>query len=243
MTLDSKRLAALLGLVALLALASGCGATARTKPPTLAEDLDRLRGDLDVLPPIEVPAPASGSIWTDAGPGAALTRDTRAYRLNDLVTIDLEERSVGRNESETDLTRESDSDFSVPVAFGLEKATTTPGKFNLNQVLQSSSTSTFKGDGTTSRSNLLSGNVTTRVMRVMPNGDLVIGGQKTVMINRERQILTLVGTVRTVDIDATNRVPSASVGDLTVRLWGHGEVDATIRQGWFQKMMNRLWPF
>jgi flagellar L-ring protein precursor FlgH len=64
-----------------------------------------------------------------------------------------------------------------------------------------------------------------------------------VTINRERQILTLVGTVRPVDINASNQVLSSSVGDLTVRLWGKGEVDATVRQGWFMRIMNRIWPF
>ncbi len=110
-------------------------------------------------------------------------------------------------------------------------------------MLSTTSESSFSGDGSTSRGNTMRAFITARVMRVLPNGDLVIGGQKTVMINRERQILTLVGTVRPVDVDARNRVPSSSVGDLTVRLWGRGEVDATVRQGWFMRILNRIWPF
>ena len=89
----------------------------------------------------------------------------------------------------------------------------------------------------------VTGFVSVRVGRVLPNGDLVVAGQKTVMINRERQILTLVGSVRPVDIDAHNRVQSAQVGDLTVRLWGKGEVDDTVREGWFMRIMKRIWPF
>ena len=68
-------------------------------------------------------------------------------------------------------------------------------------------------------------------------------GQKTVMVNRERQVLTLVGSIRPVDINSSNQVASSKVGDLTVRLWGRGEVDANARQGWFQRVMNRIWPF
>lgn len=231
-------------IAALSALLSGCSMIRSPSPrPTLESDLRHLREDLDLLPPVPEPAPASGSLWTDAGPGAALTRDTRAYRVNDLVTILLEERSVGRNESETGLNRSSQSDFGAGVAFGLEDAAPQAGKFSLNQVLNSSSSSAFVGDGETSRSNLLTGNVTARVMRVLPNGDLLVAGQKTVMVNRERQILTMVGTLRSVDILANNQVNSSSIGDLTVRLWGQGEIDSTIKQGWFMKTMNRIWPF
>jgi flagellar L-ring protein precursor FlgH len=205
--------------------------------------MQKLEHDLDYLPPVPRPARASGSIWTDGGPGAAMARDTRAFRVNDLVTIKLNERSSGSNQSDTNLERSSENDFGASVFLGLEDPNPTIGQRNLNQVLKSSSSSKFEGDGKTSRSNLLTGNVTTRVMRVLPNGDLMIAGQKTVMVNRERQVLTLVGTVRPVDIDADNRVASSTVGDLTVRLWGRGEIDATVKQGWFQRVMNLIWPF
>ena len=221
--------AALIG----VALSSGCAAKKRAMVPTMASDLNRLQADLDVLPPFPEPMPASGSLWTDGGPGAALVRDTRAFRINDLLTIRLRESSTGTNESTTDLTRDSESNFGAPFVFGLD----------VTDALTTETQSDFTGDGTTSRSSRLASTVTARVMRVLPNGDLVVAGQKTVMVNRERQVLTLVGSVRPVDIRPDNRVRSSSVGDLTVRLWGKGEVDDTIRQGWFMRIMNRIWPF
>jgi len=211
--------------------------------PTVASDLLALREDIDVLPAFPTPAPASGSLWTDAGPGAALMRDTRAFRVNDLVTIRVDESDLGANSSNTDLTRSSTAAVGAPVVFGLENPAAQPGDFNLGNVLSTSSDSSFSGDGTTTRSAKLEGFITARVMHVLPNGDLVIAGQKTVMVNRDRQILTLVGSVRPVDVGPTNQVSSSSVGELTVRLWGRGEVDDTVRQGWFMRIMNKLWPF
>ena len=38
------------------------------------------------------------------------------------------------------------------------------------------------------------------------------------------------------DLSAENLVASSSVGELTVRMWGRGEVDDTIRQGWFMRV-------
>lgn len=220
----------------LVTAAAGCGMRQAIQRPTLAADVDKLDADLDVLPPFPEPASRSGSLWTDAGPGAALVRDHRAFRLNDLVTVVVQESSAGTNASTTDLSRSSATKIAAPLAFGND----TWADFLDTDI---TSDSEFTGDGTTGRSSQLTGTITTRVMRVLQNGDMVIAGQKTVMVNRERQILTLVGSIRPVDINRSNRVSSSDVGDLTVRMWGRGEVDDTIRQGWFMRVMHKIWPF
>lgn len=236
--------AGVLVFLALAATAPGCaGVSRRSRGPTLEQDIGRLGRDLDVLPPVPVPAPSSGSLWTDAGPGAALVRDTRAFRVNDLLTIRVVESALGTHEASTDLDRTSEADFGAPIVFGLEKPGRGPGQFNLAQVLSAASDSKFKGDGKTTRSSRLQAFITVRVLRVLPNGDLVVGGQKTVMVNRDRQVLTLVGSVRPVDVSPSNQVASDAVGDLTVRLWGRGELDDAVREGWFLRLMHKLWPF
>lgn len=229
-----SRRAALALLVALPPLLlAGCAGHKPFATPSLSGDLERLHGDLDLLPPFPEPVPQSGSLWTPAGPGAALVRDTRAFRVNDLVTINLQEATAGANESNTDLKKASDVNYTAPFVFGLDK----------DQILDTETSTEFSGDGRTTRRSSLAGTITARVARVLPNGDLIVAGQKTVMVNREKQILTLIGSVRPVDIDSRNRVASSEVGDLTVRMWGNGEVDDTTRQGWFMRIMNKIWPF
>ena len=229
--------------VALIAATTGCAALRAAGPPSLEKDRQTIEADLDLMPPFPVPVLTTGSLWSDSGPGAALLRDARAYRLNDLVRIRLAEASLGSNGSSTSLNRTSSAAFGAPVVGGLENPDAQPGSFNLANVLTTSTDSKHSGDGTTSRSTKLVGYVTARVVRVLPNGDLVVAGQKSVGINREKQVLTLVGSVRPVDISSSNEVVSSAVGDLTVRLWGRGEVDGTIREGWFMKIMKRIWPF
>ncbi len=227
----------------LIAATTGCASLHAAGPPSLEKDRQMIEADLDLMPPFPIPLPTTGSLWSDSGPGAALLRDTRAYRVNDLLRIRLAESSLGSNQSSTNLARSSSADMGAAVAAGLEDPNAAAGKFNLGKVLSASSSSAHAGDGKTSRSTTLSGYVTTRVVRVLPNGDLVIAGQKTVGVNRERQVLTLVGSVRPVDISSSNEVVSSAVGDLTVRLWGRGEVDGTIRQGWLMRVVHKIWPF
>ncbi len=236
-----KRWSGALYLVVLwVAFGSGC-AVRHVERQSMERDLRDVVADVEVLPPFPEPPPASGSLWAPGG--ASLVRDPKAFRINDLLTVVLNERSIGTTESNTDLNRSSESDFGASVLFGLEDDNPQTGSFNVNNAFKAGSASKFSGDGTTARSTTLSGTITTRVMRVLPNGDLVVAGQKNVIVNRERQVLTLVGSVRSVDVGSDNRVASSIVGDLTVRLWGRGEIDTTTRQGWFQKMMHHFWPF
>jgi len=201
---------------------------------SMETDLRTLETDLDLLPPFPHPKTQSGSLWSDAGTGAALTRDHRAFQLNDLLTVVVSERSSGTNAASTDIARSSESKFGAPYVFGLT---------NLDEVLTTDSSSSHSGDGTTERSSRLAGNVTVRVMRVLPNGAMLIAGQKSVMVNREKEVLTLVGLVRPVDVTRDNRVSSSKISDLTVRLWGKGELDESIRHGWLMRVMNKIWPF
>jgi flagellar L-ring protein precursor FlgH len=219
-------------------MAVGCAGSHRRAPsPTLKQDIERLEAQMEVLPPFPTPVPESGSLWNDGGIGAALVRDPRAFQVNDLVTVVLQEASTGTNASTTDLFRSSGASYAVPFAFDIA------GDDLAKLGFESFADSDFIGDGSTARSSRLAATVTTRVLRVLPNGDLVIAGQKNVVINREKQVLTLVGSVRPLDLSANNVVSSAEIGELTVRLWGSGEVDDNIRQGWFVRAMNRFWPF
>jgi flagellar L-ring protein precursor FlgH len=231
-----------LGMILIVA-SPGCALIRRAGPPSLADDVAKLDRAVSELPAAPAPASPSGSLWSDAGPGAALVRDTRAFRVNDLLTIRVNEASNGESEASTGLSRKANVKLGAKTALGLENPNAQPGRFNLADVLDASTDSKHDGQGKTSRSNTLSASLTARVRRVLPNGDLVIAGQKIVVVNRDRQLLTLVGSVRPVDVRADNTVSSSLVGDLTVRLWGRGEVDDTVREGWFVRLMHRLWPF
>ena len=237
-----RRWVARLALLA-MAVTPGCALMRSAAPPTLTDDVTSLQNQMSSLPTAATPMPSSGSLWSDAGPGAALVRDTRAFRVNDLVTIRVDESSTGANEANTNLSRKSNVAFGAKSAFGLESAAVQPGKFDLNNVLGATTDTKHDGQGKTTRTSTLTAALTTRVLRVLPNGDLVIAGQKVVMVNRDRELLTLVGSVRPVDVAADNTVPSSSVGELTVRLWGKGEVDDNAREGWFTHLMHKIWPF
>ena len=211
--------------------------------PSIDDDLSSVMMQVDALPASDVGRTSPGSLWRDAGLGPALGRDTRAFRTGDLMTVQLVESDAGTNSSTTDLNRTSTQQFGLSAGLGLEQANPRTGRFSLNQLLDATTNSSFAGDGQTQRSNTLSATLSVRVMRVLTNGDLVIAGEKEIMINRERQVLSIVGSVRAIDVDTNNQVASTKIANLVVRMWGRGEVDAVIRQGWFTRVIQRIWPF
>ena len=73
-----------------------------------------------------------------------------------------------------------------------------------------SSSNTFAGKGATESSNDFSGTITVVVRQVLPNGHLLIGGEKQIGVNNNVDVLRFSGQVDPRAIQPGNAVPSAA---------------------------------
>src|SRR3546814_8818595 len=73
-------------------------------------------------------------------------------------------------------------------------------------------------------SNTLSGSVTVIVTRVLPNGNLVVRGEKQVSLNKGAERVALEGIVRPIDIAANNSVTSDRIANARISYAGNGAV-------------------
>ena len=120
--------------------------------------------------------------------------------------------------------------FAVPTRF--ENIVTLSGKSSLD------------GTGTTSRTTTLTTTITARVVDVLPNGFLVVEGNKTVLVNSENQVVTLRGVVRPVDLSYANTVQSGQVGQMELKINGKGVVnDAVRRPNFLYRLLLGVLPF
>jgi flagellar L-ring protein precursor FlgH len=103
--------------------------------------------------------------------------------------------------------------------------------------------SSFEGEGSTSRMTSLETSLTARVIDVLPNGYLVVEGMRDVRVNNENQSVYLTGVVRPDDISANNVVLSPSIAQMSVRLQGKGIVSQPIKPGWLYRILNGIMPF
>jgi flagellar L-ring protein FlgH len=167
-----------------------------------------------------------------------LTGDLRAQRVNDLVTVRVEEVISGKGAADSNLTKESSAAAGVGQFFGVE--TLVPGSVDVANLVTLGTGSDFKGTGATARAGTLSATLTARVAEVLPNGDLVIEGVREIEINGDRQIVVLTGVARVVDIRPGNVLPSSAIGQLRIRYFGKGLIKDSLTPGWLIRILNKI---
>jgi flagellar L-ring protein precursor FlgH len=112
------------------------------------------------------------------------------------------------------------------------------------EVTVPSSTTAFAGEGTSDMSNSLSGSITVSVHEVLPNGVLLVRGEKWLTLNQGDEYIRLSGLVRPQDIGADNTLSSNKLADARIAYSGTGSVTDTNVMGWVSKFfISALMPF
>ena len=222
-------------LSALVAL-TGCAFAAQPVEAQLFGKKKPVEDFTVTLPAPAAPPPAAnGSIFQASEGYAALHEGTRARRVGDPVTIVLVERTSASKSASTDL--DSSGGFSL----------TPPTTGALNLFNQSDASISgkrgFKGTGAADQSNALSGEISVTVAAVLPNGTMLVQGQKRVTLNRGDEFVQIKGIIRPTDIDANNRIASTRVADARIAYTGKGDVARAARQGWLSRFFQSISPF
>ena len=169
--------------------------------------------------------PANGSLWSPAARFSDLASDLRARRVDDIVTIVVQESASAASTGATKTARTSSAQNSITALAGVTRATGP-----LANLLNLGGTQTLDGEGATSRQTTLTTTVSARVTHVLLNGNLVVEGTKNVNINSENQIITIRGVIRPIDLDTTNSILSARLAQMEVQVNGKGVVNDVVRR-------------
>jgi flagellar L-ring protein FlgH len=180
-----------------------------------------------------------GSMFVTTGRLADSVRDVRASQALDLVTILISDNSSALSTGDTNTSRKSTENAAVTSLLGIKSATGA-----LANLANSSNAMALQGQGTTSRGTTLNATVTAEVTNVLPNGNMVVTGRKEIMVNSEKQIITLRGIVRPDDLSPTNSIPSDRVARMEILINGRGVVnDAIKRPNFLYRLLLGLLPF
>ena len=101
----------------------------------------------------------------------------------------------------------------------------------------------FSGDSNTRSEHAFSDRFAVTVLEVLPNGNLIVSGRRSVTVRGDLRTLYLTGVVRQFDVLPSNVVSSQLVADLKIGLDGEGESKDFSRQGWLGRKLNKAWPF
>ncbi|MGA2599395.1 MAG: flagellar basal body L-ring protein FlgH [Bryobacteraceae bacterium] len=180
-----------------------------------------------------------GSLFTNAGSLADGFRDLRASRVYDLVTVVVSDTTSAVSTGASNTSRKSSVASSITALAGITAATGP-----LANLATTANNQQLQGQGTTSRGTTLTATVTAQVTQVLPNGNLVIQGQKEINVNSEHQTITLRGIVRPADLSSLNQIPSDRIAMLDVRVTGKGIVNDSIKRPFIlYRLLLGLLPF
>jgi flagellar L-ring protein FlgH len=188
---------------------------------------------------VALPPRSAGAIY-QSGRDIAFFEDTKAHRAGDLITIRLQETTSASKSSTTSTKKDTSLTNAGPTILG--RPVTVGG----TPILQNSisGASGFDGQGKSSQSNQLQGSITVTVVQALPNGNLVVQGEKWLNLNQGDEYVRISGIVRALDVAADNSVTSDKVADAKISYSGKGFVQNSNRMGWLARFFNApLSPF
>ena len=213
--------------VAFTALLSGCGYlaprvdVADTRPPT----------------PAAMPKPVAqnGSIF-QSGVYRPLFEDHRARLVGDTLTISIVEKVSATAKSTSSVDKTGTITGNITAVPGLN-----PNALR-RAAADGTSSNTFNGKGATENTNEFSGTITVVVREVLPNGHLLIAGEKQIGVNENVDVLRFSGQVDPRSIQPGNSVTSSAIANVRLEQRGRGQQAESQAMGWLARVFLNLAP-
>lgn len=208
------------------ALLSGCANHVRIQEPTTVR-------------PVVAPAPVqvTGGIFQPTS-FRPLFEDRRARFPGDTLLITVSEKTTASNTTSNNNSRTASADVSVPGVRSMPGSLFNPdGKLVANAATKSEDKDLAKND------NLFSGSITVVVIEALPNGNLVVSGEKQVGVNGEIDTLRFSGVVNPLTIQPGNSVMSAQVADARIETVSRSNIDGPRVLGFLGRFFLSFLPF
>lgn len=175
----------------------------------------------------------TGSLFNPYSSNNGLYTDTRAHKVGDLISVQLDERTSASKNAGTTLGK------SNSIGFGALAVGGRPVTINGYDTSASlSNTSDFEGNSDASQSNSLTGNISVSVVKVLANGYLVVRGEKWLMLNNGNEYIRVTGIVRSEDVSSDNTVSSQRIANARIQYGGTGDFADTQERGFISRFFN-----
>jgi flagellar L-ring protein precursor FlgH len=164
---------------------------------------------------------------------------SRNFQVGDVVTVVLNEATQAERTQNNALSRVSKNDL-LPTGL-LNSAKAMGGMLGGLPLTGGSNTST--GAGTADQKASLTGTVSVTVIDVLPNGNLVLRGEKQLALSEGTEVIQVAGVIRPEDISPNNMVQSRRLVNAQITYRGTGDLASATRAGWGTSALLKFWPF
>lgn len=182
--------------------------------------------------------PADGSIYRTAFGAQALFEDRRPRYVGDILTIVVSENINASKNSAADASRSGSASSAlgtVPKLIG--------GLISSDQNADASGKNVMSAKGGANSRNTFNGVITVTVVEVLGNGNLLVSGEKQMLINQGTEFIRFSGVVNPRTVSANNTVPSTQVADARIEYSAKGYIDEAQTMGWLQRFFLNVLPF
>jgi flagellar L-ring protein precursor FlgH len=218
-----------LTLLAAASVLAGCS-TLNPRPPVDVATPTYVQPQAIVAPVVN-----NGAIF-QASQYRPLFEDHRARLVGDTITVQIVEKVSASQKSTSSI------DKSGKLAAGI---TALPG-VSANSFGRASaaatSSNTFDGKGSTENTNDFSGTITAVVTGVLPNGHLLVAGEKQIGVNHNVDVLRFSGQVDPRAIQPGNSVASAQIANVRIEQRGRGAQADAQGIGWLGRFFLNVLP-
>jgi flagellar L-ring protein precursor FlgH len=255
--MNANRISSLGRLVTVSAIALALSACATADKEPLVKSATTIR---PVAPNTQPSNPGSLFPTGSASNGQfrPLFEDARARNVGDTLTIVLNESTRANRSSSASAEKTSEigmnADFAslsglggavrglpgAGIARGLGSRAAAAGR--ALDGIAADGTLTYEGSGTSTAQNAFTGTITATVLEVLPNGNLVVAGEKQVAVSSDEEVIRVSGVVSPADL-VRNQITSSRVADLRLEYRGRGFGDDTNKPGWLMGILLKLAPF
>ncbi|HKX53919.1 MAG TPA: flagellar basal body L-ring protein FlgH [Nitrosospira sp.] len=182
-----------------------------------------------------VPPPGNGSVYQAAHQYHSLFIDRRARQIGDTLVILLNERTNASKRSNSSANKNGDLSVGIPpIVFGVPITK----RFDF----EASSSNDFAGRGEAASANNFNGTITVTVIDVLPNGYLLVSGEKQLAMTQGSEYIRFSGVVRPETV-ISNTVSSIQVADARIEYKANGYIDEAQTMGWLSRFFLTVAPF
>jgi len=179
----------------------------------------------DSLYPVE----GSSSIYTEK----------RARRIGDVITVIIQEN--------TNATQAAGSQYqktgSVAIGAGMGVGSIGQNVLNSTNNIGLGASSSHQGQGTSSGSTTITGEMTAKIISVLPSGNYLVEGTRYVEVNEDKQTVEVTGEIRPDDISSENTISSLRIANAKIKLTGTGPASETANPGLLTRVLSWLGLF
>jgi flagellar L-ring protein precursor FlgH len=216
--------------LAVLGAALALGGCASMQPKVDIADTQPVRPVVQAAPAVNNGAIFQGTSYRP------LFEDHRARLVGDTITVQIVEKVAASQQSTSTV------DKSGSVEAGITALPFFPSSAFNRASASGSSNNSFEGKGTTASANTFTGTITATVTEVLPNGHLVVAGEKQIGVNAHVDVLRFTGQVDPRAIQPGNSVASAQIANVRIEQRGRGAQAEAQVIGWLARFFLSVLP-